>query len=129
MNTLRDRRCYVLPNGRLVVASAGTNGEWRLCTLEEWEHGRGSGYTAATDGRVLHAGKPTGWIVGDLRAMPTAMPERDRSGWNEPLSGPLIRASQQPRGSRVPRFLRPEPDAHGARALHHSGLDDHPGRA
>jgi len=81
MSGLTERHLYVLPSGTLVVASVRAQGEWGLFTLEEWERGQGCGYSVTSDGRVLHAGKPTDWTVGDLREVPAAVPERGRSGW------------------------------------------------
>lgn len=61
---LMDRVVYQLPIGP-VIALATEKG-WLLSTMEEWATGRPPSHLVAAGGRILCAGRPTGWTISDL---------------------------------------------------------------
>ena len=70
---LRDGASYVLPNKIRLVARLLDDG-WLLYSLAEWTLRHRAGRAVGAGGRILAAGRPTGWTVADLRPLAAPAP-------------------------------------------------------
>ena len=63
---LRERGVYRLPDGREVVVSECSDGEYCLFTAETYATFGMAEYLLDRGGRISAGGEPTGWRVEDL---------------------------------------------------------------
>lgn len=79
MNTIemRERRVYLLPDGREVIAlKGGRFGFFKLYDPLAWKYLGPALYEADTEGRITSSGRPTPWRVNDLKDAGHAAPQR-----------------------------------------------------